>query len=149
MNQQFMEFLQAHHHKVKALQAKFSSIESQAKSAKIVPDRSLLQRFSSAELQKYRGFLSSEGLSRVKQMYPEIFDKQPDPEPGPQTDEMMSGPHSDTAPDEYGAASSWLSVAAAGCYSDYLKCRAYCNDNAIKWFCKGACLLSYIICKCS
>lgn len=150
MNRQFIDLLAPHQRRMKALHSKLTSIESQAKAAKIVPDRSFLQRFSSTELQEYKNFLSSEGLSRMRQMYPEIFKKQPDPEAPLQTAGMMSGPNSDAAPGEYYDTSSVVSFATAGCSSDYLSCRNLCNILIIfKWLCKGGCLLEYIACKLS
>jgi hypothetical protein len=147
--QQFVELVTAHQRRVKALQSKLQSMESQAKAAKIVPDRSLLQSFSSAGLQKYKSFLSSEGLSRMRQMYPEIFNRQPNPEPLSQATGIMSGPNSDATSGEFYGASAGSSAAAAGCWSKYLSCRSDCNSQIWlpKWLCKCVCFMEYLICK--
>lgn len=146
LKQEFGQFLTDHQRRVKALHSKLTSIESQAKVAKIVPDRSLLLSFSSAELQKYKSFLSSEGLSRVKQMYPEIFNKQPDPEPPSEAAGMISGPNLDPWSGEHDGALSVSSAAAKDCYGPYYHCKDDCASAAIKWACKANCWLKYIAC---
>lgn len=149
MSQQFIDLLTAHQRRVKALQSKLGSVESQAKTAKIVPDRSMLQGFSSSELQKYTSFLSSEGLSRIKQVYPEIFNKQPEPEPIPEWPEISAEPETNASGGPFIEGTAGSPASAAGCYSEYLSCRRDCNSFMIPWACKGGCLLLYIACKLS
>jgi hypothetical protein len=146
LKQQFNQFLMAHQRNVKALHSKLTSIESQAKAGKIVPDRSLLLSFSSADMQKYKSFLSAEGLSRVKQMYPEIFNKAPSPEPAPEAPGMMSGPKLECSAGESYGAPTYAAAAGVDCTHNWKICKNGCNSATFKWACRAKCYLIYIGC---
>jgi hypothetical protein len=150
----FVNIAQKHQQRWQSIKTRYNSIEGQLKTAKIVPDRALLQSMSSSELEKYRNGLSAEGRTRMENLHPDLFKKGRVPEPSPGTEEpdwqdLGWGPFVTDSP---GAIRDAEPVSAGEsvlekCNNCYQRCRQHCNSTVFPKLCKALiCSMDYIFC---
>jgi hypothetical protein len=71
--QQFLETAKSHKEKLERFDRRMNKIEDKVKEASVILDKPLIQSMSTSELEKFKKFLSPEGLNKMEVTYPDIF----------------------------------------------------------------------------
>lgn len=151
----FISIVQKQRQRWQSIETRVNSIEDQVKTAKIVPDRALLESMSSSEFENYRKELSTEGLTKMENLHPDLFKRRRMTEASPRTGyparhDLGRGPY---VPDDSPEVIWDAEPARAGaslweeCNNCYQRCRRFCNTTVIPRLCKAiVCSTEYLAC---